>query len=86
MSKKHDFDVVAKMVSNGTGISLFPDMLNLNGLKKGGGKITFGIPDPAFQEIIHDVGVAKGRYNVMVICIDMDEFNKVKDTVNDNAS
>lgn len=77
----HDFDVIAKMVTNGgKGIKLAPEIVTAQGTKKGA-KITMGVDLETGQDIMRSMHLNDDTLRVFLMIVDMAEFEKVKSSM-----
>jgi hypothetical protein len=76
----HDFDVIAKMVGNCKGIKVAPDIVTAQGTKKGA-KITMGVDQDTGQDIMRSMHLNDDKVRVLLLIIDMAEFEKVKSSM-----
>lgn len=78
MEEIHDFEVMAEMAKQNKDIALFPDVLNLQAVKKGA-KVTVGITNEAMQKLARSYTETGKRYVGMFMVLDYDEFKAIKE-------
>lgn len=74
----HDFDIIAKMITDGgRGIKLAPEIIMAQGTKKGA-KITMGVDQETGQDIMRSMHLNDDTIRVFLMIVDMSEFEKAK--------
>lgn len=65
------------MASENMDIALCPDLISADKVK-GGGKLTFGVPDQAFYKVINSMAGSGEKYYAVVYIINKKQFEKIK--------
>lgn len=83
MSNKNltDFEVFDKMATDGADISMCPDVISADKVRKGG-KITFGVPLDIFEKVMGSMSATvtgKGeQYYTIMYVVNKKQFDKLK--------
>lgn len=78
MSKKSDFEVFDIMSKQNMDIACCIDQISFDRVKNKGGKVTFGVPEPHFTNLINQAATGDTTHYAIVYIVNKEQFNKIK--------
>jgi len=77
MSKISDLKVMDEMAHRSLDIRAFPDIVNMQSVKKGG-HVTIGTDKGTIQQLMHSSTTNDGKYKALLFVVNMDQYKKLK--------
>ena len=69
-------EAIAEMEKQGMDINAYNDMLNFQRDKKGG-RVTFGVANPNFDQLINQAATGKITHYAIVVVFNREQFDKI---------